>query len=200
MLEPVDYFRRPLHPLQRCYETLRSFFLDGLPAVEVARRFGFTAHSFEALASQFRQGLLPPFFRHIPHGRKDRPVAEPHREVVLGLYREEQLSVIAIAERLRAAGRPINFPTVWLLHPEAWVNRLPKRATPDRPVLLPLPVSDVGEVPVVTGREVESEPARQRWNYLLGRGEKFWTWVGTGGLARSKAAEHGLRFHIEGKR
>ncbi len=155
MLEPVDYFRRPLHSLQRRYEALRCYFLEGLPAAEVARRFRYTPHSFEVLASQFRQGLLPPFFRDIPHGRKDRPVAEPLREVVLRLRHEEQLSVIDIAERLRAEGRPISFHTVWLLLREAVVGRLPKRATRDRPPLLPLPVSDVGEVRGVAGREVE---------------------------------------------
>ena len=49
-------------------------------------------------------------------------------------------------------------------------------------------------------REVEGEPARKLQKYLLGRGEELWTWVGTGGLAQSNAAEQGLRFHIAGKR
>jgi transposase len=49
-------------------------------------------------------------------------------------------------------------------------------------------------------REVEGEPARKLRKYLLERGEELWTWVGTGGLAQSNAAEQGLRFHIAGKR
>ncbi|EQD75329.1 transposase IS66, partial [mine drainage metagenome] len=49
-------------------------------------------------------------------------------------------------------------------------------------------------------REVEGEPARKLKKYLLGRSEELWTWVGTGGLAQSNAAEQGLRFHIAGKR
>jgi hypothetical protein len=49
-------------------------------------------------------------------------------------------------------------------------------------------------------REVEGESARKLKKYLLGRGEELWTWVGTGGLAQSNAAEQGLRFHIAGKR
>lgn len=49
-------------------------------------------------------------------------------------------------------------------------------------------------------REVEGEPARKLRKYLLERGEELWTWVGTGGLAQSNAAEQGLRFHLAGKR
>ena len=49
-------------------------------------------------------------------------------------------------------------------------------------------------------REVDGEPARKLRKYLVDRGEELWTWVGTGGLAQSNAAEQGLRFHIAGKR
>lgn len=127
-------------------------------------------------------------------------MAEPLQEILLRLRHEEQFSVIDIAERPRVAGRTNSFHTVWLLRREVGVGRLSKRATRNRPVLLPLPVSVVGEVRVVTGREVEGDAARKLKKYLLRRGDESWTWIGTGGLAQSKAAEQGLWFHIAGKR
>lgn len=48
------------------------------------------------------------------------------------------------------------------------------------------------------GREIEGEPARKLRKQLLERGSELWTWVGTGGLAQSNAAEQGLRFPSRG--
>ncbi|MGI0129710.1 MAG: hypothetical protein ACREDE_04160 [Thermoplasmata archaeon] len=157
MLDPLEFFREPSHPLQRRYEALRAYFFEGRSAAEAARRFHYSAHSLEVLASQFRQGQLPPFFRDIPHGRKDRPVAEPLREAVLRLRHEENLSVIDIAERLRSEGRPVSFHTVWLLLREAGVGRLPRRTAEqrNRPPLLAPPVSDISQLHLRSGVEVE---------------------------------------------
>lgn len=157
MRDPREFFREPGHPLQRRYEALRAYFLEGRSAAEAARRFHYSVHSLEVLASQFRQDQLPPFFRDIPHGRKDRPVAEPLREAVLRLRHEESLSVIDIAERLRSEGRPVSFHTVWLLLREAGVGRLPRRTAEQRarPPLLSPPVSDIGQLRLRPGVEIE---------------------------------------------
>ena len=157
MPDPRLFFREPDHPLQRRYEALRAYFLEGRSAAEAARRFRYSVHSFEVLASQFRQGQLPPFFRDIPHGRKDRPVAEPLRAAVLRLRHEERLSVLDIAERLRSEGRPVSFSTVWVLLREAGIGRLPRRTAEERerPPLLAPPVADVGELNLRRGLEVE---------------------------------------------
>jgi len=39
-------FLEPTNATHRQYEALRAFFVDGLPGVEVARRFGYTPGSF----------------------------------------------------------------------------------------------------------------------------------------------------------
>jgi hypothetical protein len=36
----AEYFIRPAGPSQRRYEALRAYFVDGMPASEVADRFG----------------------------------------------------------------------------------------------------------------------------------------------------------------
>ena len=149
--------RKPFHPHHRRYEALRAYFLDRQPAAEVVRRFRYSVHSLKVMVSQFRRDLLPLFFRDIPHGRKDRSVAEPLRDEVVRLWKEENLSVLDIAERLKAQGRPIAFHTVWLLLREAGFGRLPRRTAEEReePPTLHPPIADVRELDLSPGREVE---------------------------------------------
>jgi hypothetical protein len=156
MEEPADFFLKPSHPLQRRYEALRAHLVERLPAEEVARRFGYTPHSVEVLASRLRNDQLPPFFRDIPHGRKDRPVAGPLREAILEL-REQRLSILDISERLKAEGRPVSFHTVWLMLRDAGIGRLPKRSAAERasPPKLRPPVADVSGYVPTTGCKVQ---------------------------------------------
>ena len=55
-------FLEPTNATHRQYEALRAFFVDGLPGVEVARRFGYTPGSFRVLVHQFRQRPRRDFF------------------------------------------------------------------------------------------------------------------------------------------
>jgi hypothetical protein len=43
----ADYFIRPAGPSQRRYEALRAYFVDGMPAAEVADRFGYSTASVQ---------------------------------------------------------------------------------------------------------------------------------------------------------
>ncbi|MHB8352118.1 MAG: transposase family protein [Thermoplasmata archaeon] len=148
-------FLNPAHPYQRRYEALRAYFIDHLSSTEVARRFGYTPRSFEALVARFRKDDLPPFWRDVRRGRQERPVREPLREAVLDL-RRSGLSVYDISERLRAQGRAASHQTVWMILREAGAKRLPKRTAAQKaqaPTLDP-PVADVREIDL-TPREVE---------------------------------------------
>ena len=49
-----SFFLAPESHLQRQYEALRAFFVEQLPSVEAARRFGYTPGSFRVLCHQFR--------------------------------------------------------------------------------------------------------------------------------------------------
>ena len=61
----ADYFIRPAGPSQRRYEALRAYFVDGMPASEVADRFGYRPAALRSLVSRFRSGCRsgspPPF-------------------------------------------------------------------------------------------------------------------------------------------
>ena len=60
-----NFFLEPRSPLHRRYEALRAFFVEELPATEVATRFGYKPSAFTAMVSRFRgqvrQGDIPPF-------------------------------------------------------------------------------------------------------------------------------------------
>ena len=149
--------RKPFHPHHRRYEALRAYFLDRQPAAEVVRRFRYSVHSLKVMVSQFRRDLLPLFFRDIPHGRKDRSVAEPLRDEVVRLRKEENLSFRDIAERIKAQGRPIAFHTIWLLLREAGfghLSRMTSKKWEGPPPSAP-PIANVRKPDLPPGREVE---------------------------------------------
>lgn len=155
MDDPARFFLEPTHPLHRRYEALRAYIVERLPAEEVGRLFGYTPHSVEVLASRLRKDQLPPFFRDIPHGRKDRPVADTLNDSILEL-RKQNLSVLDISERLKAEGRPVSFHTVWLVLKDAGIGRLPRRTAAERdtPQKLHPPVADVARSVLDTGHAV----------------------------------------------
>ena len=65
-------FREPTNATHRQYEALRAFFIDGIPGVEAARRFGYTPGSFRVLVHQFRQNPHRPFFLNLPRDPSPR--------------------------------------------------------------------------------------------------------------------------------
>jgi hypothetical protein len=55
-------FLSPQNTTHRQYEALRAYFVERLPAAEVAERFGYTPGSFHQLAHQFRKNPQRQFF------------------------------------------------------------------------------------------------------------------------------------------
>src|SRR6266513_1269515 len=58
MRDGAQYFTEPASSAQRRYEALRAYFLDEMPAAEVADRFGYSTASIHQMASLLRQGRL----------------------------------------------------------------------------------------------------------------------------------------------
>ena len=90
------YFLEPANVTQRRYEALRAYFVEGLPSVDAARRFGYTPGSFRVLAHQFRQAPGRPFF--LPSAREARPHGKQKRlrdEVVA--LRKQNFSIYDIS-------------------------------------------------------------------------------------------------------
>jgi transposase-like protein len=60
-----DFFRQPMHPLQRRYEALRAVFSDGRSQMEVAESFGLAYGSLRQWVYEFRE--------HLRQGTEDTP-------------------------------------------------------------------------------------------------------------------------------
>ena len=67
-----SFFLDPTDPMQKRYEALRASFVDELSAQEVAKKFGYSIHTINALRRDFKAGILPPFFRPLTRGPKQR--------------------------------------------------------------------------------------------------------------------------------
>ena len=148
---PADFFRNPRHRLQRRYEVLRAFFLEGLTAEAVAKRFGYAVGSVYAMTRDFRHWHDPAahFFRAPP--ARGRPPAQPDEDIRRRIVqlRKANLSVPDIRARLLAAA-PDSAPSERVIGNvlrEEGFARLPRRTRSERAAAgtprLPAPASAV---------------------------------------------------------
>src|SRR6266576_1815213 len=72
-----DYFLRPAGASQRRYEALRAYFVEEMPASEVADRFGYSTASVHQMATVLRAGRMSLFADARPGPRGHRPAAAP---------------------------------------------------------------------------------------------------------------------------
>ena len=68
----AEYFTEPASPAQRRYEALRAYFLDEMPAAEVADRFGYSTASIHQMATLAAPGPADPVRRGPGPARKAR--------------------------------------------------------------------------------------------------------------------------------
>lgn len=104
--QAVTFFLSPEEPLQRQYEALRAFFVDGGASQDVARRFGYTPGSFRILCHTFRHDprKRKSFFQLARHGPQTAPARDRVRTLAVAM-RKRNLSVYDIQHELAAAGR-----------------------------------------------------------------------------------------------
>jgi hypothetical protein len=129
-LAPV--FLEPANSTHRQYEALRAFFVDHLPSAEAAHRFGYTPGSFRVLVHQFRQDPRRPFFLTPAKGPQSAPKADPLREVIITL-RKQNLSIYDISSALAHQGHSLSPVAVARVLKDEGFARLPRRADDERP-------------------------------------------------------------------
>ena len=108
------------------------FFVDGLPGVEVARRFGYTPGSFRVLVHQFRQSPRRDFFLTPAKGPHSAPKTDPLRDRIIAL-RKQNLSIYDISRTLAHEGHPLSPVAVAQILKDEGFARLPRRADDERP-------------------------------------------------------------------
>ncbi len=127
------FFLAPRMAKQRQYEALRAYFVEGRPAVEVARAFGYTYGTFRTLCYEFRHERTPSFFA-VPHpGPKTQPKKSAVRETILAL-RKRNYSIYEISTALKEDGVAALSPTAVreVLKAEGFAA-LPRRLDEERP-------------------------------------------------------------------
>jgi hypothetical protein len=101
--DPVEAFLVPENSTHRQDEALRAYFVERLPAPQVAARFGYTVGSFRQLVHQFRRSPQRRFFAEPPpRGVK---ASDAIRDQIIRL-RKQNLSVYDISEALKKGKAP----------------------------------------------------------------------------------------------
>jgi transposase len=126
------FFLEPQHPKHRMYEALRAYFVDGRPAKDIARDFGYTLGSFHILCHRFRHDPDPAFFASPKPGPRRQPKKTAAREMIIRL-RKRNHSVYEISELLKEAGRPLSPTAVREVLKEEGFAALPRRLDEERP-------------------------------------------------------------------
>ena len=126
MRDGAEYFTEPASSAQRRYEALRAYFLDEMPAAEVADRFGYSTASIHQMASLLRQGRLTLFAGTRPGPKGPRKATGKLRQRALEL-RAAGHSVTEIAAACTREGMPVSAQTVWQILDAEGLPRLPRR-------------------------------------------------------------------------
>src|SRR6266704_3681558 len=125
MRQGGEYFTDPQGPARRRYEALRAYFVEEMPAAEVADRFGYSTASVHQMATLLRGGKLQLFTQSRP-GPKGPRIAGKVRDKALAL-RARDHSVTEIADALTASGMPVSAQTVWKILADEGLPRLARR-------------------------------------------------------------------------
>jgi len=141
--EGAEYFTEPAGAAQRRYEALRAYFLDEMPAAEVADRFGYSTASVHQMATLLRKGRLTLFAGTRPGPKGPRKATGPLRARALEL-RTAGHSVTEIAAALTAEGMPVSAQTVWQILDTEGIGRLPRRDDGRRAAPVSLPCDHAG--------------------------------------------------------
>ena len=130
------FFINPDDPMQKRYEALRASFVDGLSAGDVAKQFGYSVHTINALRRDFKAGSLPPFFRPLTKGPKQRrPSTLMLKDRIIEL-RKQNYSIDEIEEVLLRERYDITAKTIGQILKDEGFARLFRRTHAERRIAL----------------------------------------------------------------
>jgi hypothetical protein len=153
------HFLHPSNPTHRQYEALRAYFVDEIPSQEAARRFGYSPGSFRVLCHHFRAEPTRAFFLASGKGPSSAPKADPVRERVFAL-RKQNHSIYDISRELAQSGQRLSPAAVALLLKREGFARLPRRRDEERPEAVRPKRAEVADV-----RELDLSPRQFRTRF-----------------------------------
>ena len=126
------FFLQPHLPKHRQYEALRAFLIEGRPAKDVARAFGYSLNSFYVLCHHFRREPAPVFFVSPRRGPQAQPKKSAARHLIVQL-RKQNHSVYEISQTLRERHCPLSPTGVREVLRSEGFAALPRRLDEERP-------------------------------------------------------------------
>jgi transposase len=126
------FFLEPEQPKQRQYEALRAYFVENLPAKDVAARFGYTPGAFHVLCHKFRKDPERKYFVETKRGPKYSPKRDRSRQRVIAL-RKKNNSVQDMHLALKHEGISLSPSSIWKILSEEGFAKLPRRKDEERP-------------------------------------------------------------------
>ncbi len=126
------FFLQPEQPKQRQYEALRAYFVEKLPAKDVAAGFGYTTGAFHVLCHNFRNDPDRKFFVETKRGPKYGPKRDRAKQRVIAL-RKNNYSVPDIHFALDQEGTSLSTASIWKILKEEGFSKLPRRKDEERP-------------------------------------------------------------------
>ena len=126
------FFLEPEQPKQRQYEALRAYFVENLPAKDVAARFGYTPGAFHVLCHKFRKDPERKYFLETKRGPKYSPKRDRSRQRVIAL-RKKNNSVQDMHLALKHEGISLSASSIWKILSEEGFAKLPRRKDEERP-------------------------------------------------------------------
>lgn len=138
-------FLEPKNATHRQYEALRAFFVESLPGIEVAKRFGYTEGSFRVLVHHFRQNPHRPFFLPPDKGPQKAPKQDKTRQRIIAL-RKENLSIYDINRALTKQGVSLSPAGISQILKDEGFARLARRKDDERPATTKPTRADVADV------------------------------------------------------
>ena len=129
-MDLAQVFLTPKNSTHRQYEALRAYFVDQVPAADVAARFGYTVGSLHQLAHQLRQNPARQFFAEPP--RPGAKASEAVQQQIVQLRKQNQ-SIHDISEALKKEGIRRSPAAVATVLQQEGFARLPRRKDDERP-------------------------------------------------------------------
>ncbi len=142
-MDLADFFLTPQNTKHRQYEALRTYFVEGRSAREVAERFGYTVGSFRQLVHQFRCDPDRTFFVDTP--RPGAKADDSIRQKIIKL-RKQNLSIYDISTALGKEDIQRTPVAISLVLKEEGFAKLPRRADEERPEVVKPTVADKADV------------------------------------------------------
>lgn len=130
-MDPINFFLQPKSVAQKQYEALRMYYVEGLPAIQVAEQFGYTYRAFTSLVSSFKGKLSGKptgslFFTENTPGRKVSKETTGAKSVIIDM-RKKYYSVPDIKVALDGLGHSLSEKSIYNIVAAEGFSRLPRR-------------------------------------------------------------------------